>query len=228
MAPPRGWRKKSVARFRTRLGYLLNYVSDEHGRALWLKVSAPKYRKTPEPQSTTCSDCGFSYMRGERLDNQEHRRHHRLHMALINPTKNAQFDKARKLDAGVAWVHAHSPAWKHLEMYRRALAFKRELGYDFPQWGEKPEDNAGAEGYLFADEDSRIVGACAFRLQQEARRPWRMDWIWLCPAARRKGYLERHWLHFRQRFGEFDVEHPLSPAMQEFLRKHGEEALIRG
>ncbi len=111
-------------------------------------------------------------------------------------------------------------------MYRRAFAFKRELGYTFSQWAEKPAHDPEPVGFLFADGEGRVVGAAGFRPQPGRNRAWRLDWIWLAPGFRRQGYLDRHWDAFRQRFGEFDVEPPLSDAMQGFLRKRGAAHLM--
>jgi hypothetical protein len=120
------------------------------------------------------------------------------------------------------------PKWKRQEVYDRALEFKRELGYDFPQWALDAGHDPDAVGFLFSDDDGRIIGACSFRPQSHpGERPWRLDWIWLCPSARRKGHLDRQWDRFRQRFGVFDVEPPISEAMQAFLRKRGCAHLIR-
>jgi hypothetical protein len=44
-------------------------------------------------------------------------------------------------------------------------------------------------------------------------------WIWLHPYYRRKGILSESWPMFVDRFGDFQVELPLSEAMESFMEK---------
>lgn len=212
--------KRTSARFAN--GYRAELTVDQDETPLWLTVHAPKYRKRPEPVLTTCDECGVTYVKGLPTDDREHRRTHRRRRAVIEPQTNRRFAQARERDPlGAPWVDFMSPQWKHDLMYSRAYAFKREMEYDFTQWASQPDHDPNPVGFLFADEDNRIVGACGFRPQREEVRPWRLDWIWLCPSARRTGVLTRYWPLFRQRFGEFDLTPPVSDAMQAFLSKHG-------
>jgi hypothetical protein len=111
-------------------------------------------------------------------------------------------------------------------MYLRAGAFRREFHYDFIQWGD-PEDDPDAQGFLFANEAGSILGACAFRRREhDGKSWWGLQWIWICPLARRKGMLTERWLEFRKRFGDFRVEGPVSPAMEHFVVKQGDVALL--
>lgn len=203
-------------------GYRAELTTDDDGTPLWLTVHAPKFRRRPEAELTTCKVCGVTFMKGLPADDREHRRTHRRRQAVIEPQPNRKFALARERDPlGAPWVDFLSAQWKHDLMYGRAYAFKREMGYDFTQWASEPARDPAPVGFLFADEDNRIVGACGFRPQPEEVRPWRLDWIWLCPSARRTGVLSRYWPLFRQRFGEFDLTPPVSDAMQAFLSKHG-------
>lgn len=74
---------------------------------------------------------------------------------------------------GAAWVYETSASWKHELMYRRAFAFKREAGYDFSQCGRTVAENQGAIGYLFSDDEGRVIGAAGFR-PETGERPWRL------------------------------------------------------
>jgi hypothetical protein len=38
---------------------------------------------------------------------------------------------------------------------------------------------------------------------------------------RRKGVLSHRWQAFLDRYGDFDIEHPLSDAMEAFVRRNG-------
>lgn len=221
------WRGSNRRQLTTPWGYKVEYAVSDDGSPLWLTVRAPRYRKRAEPVLTSC-DCGMTYMKGLPSDDKAHRHTHRRRHAILEPTPNRQFAAARQRDPlGAPWVDARSPLWKHERMYRRAFAFKRELGYDFTQWAEKPAYDPEPVGFLFGDAEDRIVGAAAFRPQPDEARPWRLDWIWLAPGFRRQGYLARHWERFRQRFGEFDIEPPVSEAMKAFLAKRGLSHLFR-
>ncbi|TKV70371.1 C2H2-type zinc finger protein [Rhizobium sp. AU243] len=226
--PHREWRGMTTSRFKTSSGYRLEYVFDDDGRALRLTARSPKYRKRPESVAMTCPHCGMTYVKGSRTDEQLHRSFHRKRFSVIEPKPHRRFSEALDRDLDAAWVDARSPKWKRTEVFGRALEFKRELGYDFIQWSLEAQHDPDAIGFLFSGENGRIVGACSFRPQDGASdRPWRLDWIWICPNARRLGQLDRHWDRFRQRFGVFDVEHPVSDAMQAFLRKRGCADLLR-
>ncbi|WP_432328002.1 hypothetical protein ACRQ5D_33875 [Mucilaginibacter sp. P25] len=123
-----------------------------------------------------------------------------------------------------------SPQWKHTEMYNRALAFKRELHYEFTQWKSKDDvEDPDVHGYLFTHGDGAIVGACAFRNRtcNPGEIRWGLQWIWICPRERRNGYLARRWKAFREKFSSFIVEAPVSEEMKAFLRKHGDDDLMR-
>jgi GNAT superfamily N-acetyltransferase len=222
-----GWHGMNTTHLTTPLGYRVEYVEGDDGVPLWLTVSAPRYRKRAEPKKTKCAKCSMTYMKGLPSDDKQHREMHRLRMSALEPAPNRRFREARERDEFTAsWVDYRSPKWKHELMYRRAFAFKRELAYDFSQWCLDPSNDPEPVGFLFADEDGRVVGAAAFRPQQGFARPWRLDWIWLAPGHRRQGYLDRHWERFRQRFGEFDIAPPVSGAMKAFLRKKGLDHLL--
>jgi RimJ/RimL family protein N-acetyltransferase len=222
------WARVRPEKHRTAAGYRVEFMADEDGRPRWLSTSAPKFRAKPQPQSHTCDVCGMTYMKGYAPDSRLHRSHHAAHLAILKPKPDKTYLAARRRDPDAAWVDYRSPMWKRRAILGRALLFKREFKYDFLQWSENAQHDIDAVGYLFADEDGRIVGACAFRPQDEPGGRWRLDWIWLCPTARRQGHLSRAWPRFVERFGEFDVEHPLSPAMKSYLRGQGLAHLIAG
>ena len=119
-------------------------------------------------------------------------------------------------------------AW-HAFVHACAVAFKREFGYDIIQWtkprGQSREDEGFAE--VFTDEKGMPVGAVAFRWRRYQNAPsrWGLQWIWFQPEVRRKGLLARHWTTLRERYGDFDVETPVSDAMKAFLLRHGDADL---
>lgn len=226
VAPHRPWRGMNIAKIRTEAGDRIEYQTDDDGVPLSLSVHAPKYRKPRPTQSVTCPDCAMTYVRGSPMDEREHRKSHRRWSAVVNPKPHRKLAEAIERDLDAVWVDANSPRWKRQEVYERARMFRREFGYDFVQWSV--EYDPDAVGFLFADEGGKIVGACSFRTQPEGSgRRWRLDWIWLCPSARRSGRLAHQWERFKQRFGVFDIEPPISEAMKAFLIKNGCGDLIK-
>ncbi|GET40077.1 hypothetical protein [Microseira wollei] len=123
-------------------------------------------------------------------------------------------------------VTIKSPKSYRKAVYRIAQFFRREFDYDFAQYGYEGEENdpdcvaflwihpeAGARGKEF---QVPCIGACCFRLRQSG---YALQWIWIHPYFRRQGLLSEAWTKFRDRFGEFDVDRPLSDAMKAFLNK---------
>jgi hypothetical protein len=148
-------------------------------------------------------------------------------MRYLDPQPHPQMLEAREHPGEIELVTSQSPAWKHEEMYIRASAFRREFHYDFVQWGSRTGDNdPKVHGFLFCDERSAIVGACAFRHRQGTTgEHWALQWIWICPRCRRQGLLKQRWPELRRRFGDFLVEAPVSEAMKAFLLSQGDSHL---
>lgn len=215
------------AQITTPQNYRIEVWADLDANPVQLLVHAPRYRRRPPPVETTCPECGWTYERGDRDSSTNHRREHRLRMAYLDPQPHPQLLQARQTEPEPRWVTTHSPAWKHREMYDRAAAFRREFHYSFVQWGSPRRDSdPHVQGFLFTDDAGAIVGACRFGLRSDdCRQWWSLQWIWFCPRHRRAGHLARHWRMFRKRFGEFEVEAPVSDAMRAFLAKHGDAHL---
>lgn len=191
-----------------------------------LTVTGPKYRR-PEPQvSTTCPTCGYRYTKGDPESALSHRSEHARVMRLLNPRPMPAFRTRLENHADPELVVAESPIWMHREVHQRALQFKREFQYDFLQWEGSPRKKnlcPESHGYLFADHSDTCglgaaVGACAFWNDGDM---WRMRWIWVCPSMRRSGVFAKRWAEFLQRYGDFEIDTPLSDAMAAFVKKHG-------
>ncbi len=208
-------------RWTTPAGYRALYTANGAGVAFALEVRAPKYRKLPEPRSVQCPKCGLSYMAGLREEASAHRRFHARHVAVHEPRPEPRLLHALEKDLDAAWVDFTAPKWKRAAMYERARQFRREFDYGLIQWDEPERREAEAVGFLFSYVEGRIVGACAFRPEWSGATTWRLDWVWICPSERRKGYLARQWDRFAQRFGRFEIEPPVSPSMAAFLGKIG-------
>lgn len=122
-------------------------------------------------------------------------------------------------------VTTRSPLKLRRAVWQLAHYFRREFRYDVVQYGfEGRETDTSARAYLWdltdrGDEVHHAVGACCFRWRQYSDAPpgWALQWIWLHPFERGRGHLKRAWPYFRARFGDFDVEPPVSLAMAGFL-----------
>jgi RimJ/RimL family protein N-acetyltransferase len=113
-----------------------------------------------------------------------------------------------------------------------ARYFKREFDYDFVQFNET-EKGSNFEAWLFFGyhayvmEREKPIGACCFRKRQYGdglKERWALQWIWIHPYFRGKGILKEHFPFFRERYGEFHPEPPLSRMMISFIEKHYPDA----
>ena len=202
-------------------GYRIDWLSrDSHAS---LKVRGPKFRKAKPRIELTCDYCAHTYTKGDLDSAIAHRREHQRHKNAMDPSPLPAFALRLNETSEGDVINRSAPKWGHKEMYERAVMFKREMSYDFIQWGYPPKRGVTQEdgtGYLLADatEPSTFVGACAFRLREGI---WTMDWAWLAPKYRRKGTLQRYWSRFVDAHGDFALEYPLSDAMREFVLQHG-------
>ena len=213
---------------RTSDGYKAELLSTDQ-RPCQLDVRAPKFRRRDPPVQTKCSICGDVFYRGDPESSAAHRTEHRKRLMYLDPQPHPKFSIERAAGDDAELVTAASPRWKHDEMFRRARAFRREFGYDFVQWDSPVDTDPNMAGYLFGDKEGRIVGACAFRFREyadETAPRWGLQWVWVCPKYRRQGVLAARWAYFKERFGDFHIEGPVSKAMEAFAVKKGDVRLL--
>jgi hypothetical protein len=208
---------------KTSTGYILSGEVNDQGEPTGIVIKAPKFRHLSDPVFAICKTCGVHWLKGDPDSSAEHRKEHKRRMAYLDPQPVPKFLDEIEGNADAELVTCLSPAWKHKEIYERALAFKREMNFDFIQWGSPEYDcDPKVHGFLFTNEQVKIVGACAFRF----RGFWVLDWVWICPQERRMGHLAARWQAFRTRFGDFLVTAPVSEAMKKFLKKQGDLKLM--
>lgn len=214
----------SEERFKGINGYRFKLTLAD-GKPYRLEITGPKYRNIRPRQEITCGCCGMTYTKGCLESSLVHRREHAKLMRLLEPRPNSRFANRLQRHPLAELVDTGSPFWMHQEVYERALRFKRDFRYDFVQWNGCSSRKASPNfhGYLFADHTAQhppgtIVGACAFILRKDQ---WILSWIWVAPCMRRHGVLSHRWPAFLERYGDFDIEHPLSEAMEAFVRRHG-------
>jgi hypothetical protein len=176
-----------------------------------------------------CELCGMTYVEGDPEDEQRHdEERHDGFIEALKPAPSSELRVEYQSNPEIVWVDLKSPEWLRTSVYWRAKIFKREFGYDMPQWEIKGYHDPKAIGYIFRDNDFRIIGACCFRPHEKQSKQMLLDWIWICPSERRKGVVSQHWEEFRQRFGTFLVGGPVSEAMLEFLRHRFPDHKITG
>lgn len=124
-------------------------------------------------------------------------------------------------------VTPSSPLKLRKAVERIAYYFRREGGFDFVQYSAT-EDDQRRQAYLWLPKrwikyPRPVVGACCFRWREYTQEEpaWALQWIWLHPYQRGQGLLMDAWPYFKQEYGDFSVEPPLSGAMEGFLKKVG-------
>jgi hypothetical protein len=212
--------------FATYGGYKIHAKIDLNGNVIRIEVKSPKFRRRAEPRNVTCKECGVKWRKGDPDSSAMHRREHKRRMSYFDPKPVSFLLELKTTDKDFELVTSLSPRWKHKEIYERALAFKKEFRYDFVQWqSPKGDSDPDVQGFLFSNSGGAIVGACSFRKRSmDGKKRWALDWVWICPKERRQGHLANRWGFFRERFGDFTVEPPVSEAMMGFLNKKGEKA----
>lgn len=190
-----------------------------------LEVRGPKHREPKPQEAVTCGTCGVTYVTNHPGDARRHKAVHDRVLRRIIPKPSARLLKRVANGIGGELVDQDAPLWMHGEVYERAAAFRKEFGYDVIQWPGDTRTRAPSEwrGHLFAGPGGEIAGACAF-MHTTSRKPegeWSLQWIWIAPTHRRTGLLETRWPDLLQRYGDFDLERPLSEPMVAFILKHG-------
>lgn len=212
--------------FKSATGHRYKAISTK-GKLYKLEVKGPKIRNLKPRIDTTCDYCGLRYEKGDLESSLNHRSEHSRLKRILEPKPKRQFAQRLLRHKNPELVDGKSPFWMHQEVRERAASFRREFHYDFLQWNGSSSKKAtpNFQGYLFTDHTGKlptgtIVGACAFAFRQER---WSLDWIWVIPSMRRHGVLLNRWPTFLERYGDFDIEHPLSDAMEAFVYQHGTE-----
>lgn len=189
------------------------------GSPTHLEVRGPAYRNRKPPVKTVCGECGLTWYRGDPDSSATHRREHRQRMVYLDPAPDPNMVAAMAADDDPERVTWRSPVWKQDALDERALLFRQETKYSFVGWGARYEKDQRARGFLMTRPDGAIVGTIVFRWRDYSDAPaaWALQWVWVCPAARRTGVLRSRWPAFRDEFGDFLVEGPISKDMKAFL-----------
>lgn len=109
-----------------------------------------------------------------------------------------------------------------------AYYFRREFEYAFPPYEAVEPLHMKDRLFLWTDKSwgtewggQHTIGSIGFRWREwrDAPAGLALAWVWLHPFRRGRGILSAYWDLFRQWYGDFYIEPPLSKAMQSFLRK---------
>ncbi|WP_412540090.1 hypothetical protein R8Z50_30375 [Longispora sp. K20-0274] len=114
--------------------------------------------------------------------------------------------------------HADSLALRHI-VADVGIQFKRELGYDTPPFD--PGDPLG-DGVLILSQKfiaTFPIAAGAAEFIRHDDGAWMMTWIWLHPYERGNSLAGQVWDELEDRYGQFLIDGPLSPAMRAFLNR---------
>lgn len=211
-------------RFKGENGYrfILTLINE---KPYQLEVIGPKQKNLRPRVQITCEYCGINYTKGDLESSLTHRREHARLKRVLEPRLSSRFSKRLLNHPDPELVDDSSPLWMHDEVYERALRFKRDFRYDSLQWDGNSQRRAtpNFEGHLFSEKlellpTGKIVGACAFYWRKDH---WTLYWIWVAPSMRRTGVLSARWAAFLERYGDFEIEWPLSEAMTGFVLKNG-------
>jgi hypothetical protein len=182
-----------------------------------VRLSTPR----SAPISVICPACKYGYARGLPGEARLHAAFHASYMHQRKPRPEPRLAAF----GGDVRVDAASQRWLHRIVYRCALALKRDERYDFPQWREDRPPEGAAYGDLHAVvlvEDGVIpVGAVGFSWTKwkDHTPGWRMNFAWVADDWRRQGVMARRWTQWRETYGDFTLERPLSAAMKAFVAK---------
>jgi hypothetical protein len=119
-----------------------------------------------------------------------------------------------------------SPLPLKREVEKFARYFRREFDFDIVPFDVGDREHYTA--YLFSNGERSVwVGACCFRtsyFEDIDLYTETLKWVWLHPYFRRSGVLSSCWKTLRDNHGDFYIDTPVSPPMQEFLRKHNKDS----
>ena len=129
-----------------------------------LTIAGPRWRALRLIEMK-CSVCGAQYTKGDPESALNHRTIHAQALRLLKPKPSKPMRE--RLQRGLAGerVDVNSPIWMHRKVASRALRFERDFGYGFLQWPSvSTRDRLDPRwvGYLFADTNGAIDGACGF------------------------------------------------------------------
>lgn len=123
------------------------------------------------------------------------------------------------------YVGNDQPVSAHKAVEELAIYFRREFDFDYTQYTAfEDKDNDKSDAYLWIDTDWEshfATGAAVFRYLTDVgqKHRWVMQFVWFHPYYRRAGLLTETWKHFQEKYGDFELEEPVSESMKRFADK---------
>jgi hypothetical protein len=126
-------------------------------------------------------------------------------------------------------VYYNSKIEHRRAVYKMARYMATEFQYNLMYGYDGKGDESSSRAFLWLEDKRKydhhqctpVIGGCCFRLRRYKgkRAHWALQWVWLHPFKRRQGHLSKVWPYFKERFGDFEVEEPLSDEMSKFMNK---------
>jgi hypothetical protein len=176
-----------------------------------------------QQQEVRCPVCFYAYM--PELPSEVHR-HAEFHADNAIWRRKSKPEPRLAAFGGDVWVDAASPRWLHRIVYGYCVGMTYDPGLPEPQWNKnRPADMAdnerGLHALVLVENESIPVGAVAFSqiISEDRALVWRMMFASIDDEWRRRGVMTRRWSGWREIYGDFTLETPLSLAMKAFVIK---------
>ena len=166
-----------------------------------------------------CPTCDYRYLPGRES---EERLHAEWHADYEFWLRCSQPDSRLEAYGGDVRVDETSPEWLHAIVYGHSFGMtfcSAQWNTDRPSWMD--DDQRDLHAIILVEEKFTPVGAVAFsQIIRDGRAPvWRMMFASVHEDWRRKGVMSRRWPGWRETYGDFELEEPLSRAMKAFVAK---------
>lgn len=124
----------------------------------------------------------------------------------------------------------------HVKLYDRfGLYMSREMHYDFPLAWNNEEDEETKAYFLLHDGGWDYTSVLPIGIAVFSKAPytnvdpnqWFLMFVWVHPFMRGQGALARVWSHFKQEFGDFELQRPISIGMKAFLERQKKDEARR-
>lgn len=134
------------------------------------------------------------------------------------------------------WIRSNSAEESKDALESIARCFKNEMRFDNLQYDANDHYDDSCIGFIIvqlnlncmkdydfeiAEQNIQIhyvIGGGCFRDKFDKSK--KLDFVWLHPYARQRGIMKKAWEKFNSKFGDFDLEKPISSSMMRFLDKN--------
>ena len=117
-------------------------------------------------------------------------------------------------------VNPESPHWLQQQVYQRARRLQQEERYPLTPYSP----DTSTHGLLLIENPHIIVGAasfCQIPHPTNGGLRWRLNFLWVDEAWRRKGLVTKRWGAWKKAYGAFILLPPISESMWMFVKRAG-------